>query len=260
MSDRLKISMMLLPLSIDCRGSKNHSITGMGISRFMIQLLLLFLLTLQLLIGCASLPEYAKPRVGKSIEIEDSSKFIQYRQLQKRDFQAPSVSGEYQKHAMQLQAYTRVVILPKKKSSFTINAADSFNQTVYHVGIESLAFGALMDPASSWWSHKIPKRKISYVLQHEQIHFALMEIAARQMTWEVKKDSSQFSSFGSSRQEALELLKNSISKYIRENLEKAMIVHTEFDEETSLYHDPRAQQQWYEKVNRQLDALPASHQ
>ncbi len=219
----------------------------------MLRLLTGLFLILQLLAGCASLPDYALPRVGKGGDIGEWSEIIRYRKLEVADFRASSLSDEYRKHAFNLQAYTRVVIRPRGNSRYTINATNSFNQVVYHGGIELLSFEALLIPEASWWSPKISPEKTAYVLQHEQIHFALMEAAARRMTREVKEDTSLFTCFGTSRQEVIELLENKISEYMKKNLDEAVAKHTVFDTETSLYHDPKAQQRWYEKVMEQLE-------
>ncbi len=216
-----------------------------------------FFLFLLLSSACSSLPDYASPYVGIEAGEGNWNEGISYRQLELSDFRAQVLSKEFRAYADKLNAHTRVIIRPKKTSTSTVTATQTLDRIVYHGSMESLAFEALMIPEFSWCNPKIAPEKMDYVLQHEQIHFALMEIKAREMTREVERDSSFFSVFGSSSQEVQKLLGNKVTEYINRNIDSVVAEHTVFDEETSLYHDPEVQQQWYAEVTEKL-LLPVS--
>ena len=100
----------------------------------------------------------------------------------------------------------------------------------------------------------VPPEKKAYVLQHEQIHFALMELAARRLNRRVRKDISSFSVIDSSRQGVEEQLKEKISALVKGENKKILQTHTSFDEDCSLSFDPRKQQWWFDRVNKELGA------
>jgi hypothetical protein len=60
-----------------------------------------------------------------------------------------------------------------------------FGQSYFFGRIDHLAFEAVMIPERSWWNPAIQANMTGYVLQHEQIHFALTELAARKLTRDV---------------------------------------------------------------------------
>ncbi len=218
----------------------------------MLRVLLVLFFIVQLLLSCATLPDYAKPQLGVQEDIGQWQELISYRDLSIADFKASSLSGELGKHSYKLQAHTKLVVRATEDVEFSIYATQAFNKIQYRGGIETLSFEALMVPEASWWSTTIPSEKRDYVLQHEQIHFAIMELAARRMNEEVREDSSRFICYGKTREEVEELLVDKISAYITKKLTVALAEHTRFDKETSLKYDPRVQLQWYEGITEEL--------
>ena len=56
----------------------------------------------------------------------------------------------------------------------------------FYVGtISQLKFKTVFVPECSWWNPNLAKNGENYVLQHDQIHFALTELAARKLTSKV---------------------------------------------------------------------------
>ena len=106
-----------------------------------------------------------------------------------------------------------------------------------------------MNPECSWLNPNISGKKLEYVLEHEQIHFALMEIAARKLTQNVRKEAKNFIAIQSTRQDK-------ISAKIRDMVltanQAVLKEHKSFDEYTSLYFDPEAQRWWLYRVEDQL--------
>lgn len=217
-----------------------------------------FLISLALC-GCTTLPDYAKPRMGNTMAGHLEGEGIGYRTLTLEDFQASSLEQDLKTHKNSLNAHTRIIIRPTPSSKLRISRTRAFDKIVYWGEFSSLEFEASMLPKYSWWNPRVSKQKTAYVLQHEQIHFALMEIAARRMNREVQQDASLFTVFGASFAEVEELMGQKVAEYIHQIIKGTMAQHTEFDKETSLFHDPVAQQRWYSEVERVLrEYTPAS--
>lgn len=214
--------------------------------------ILLLLLLLYLTSGCATLPDYAQPQLSIGGDGNKWSELIPYRDLAVTDFKATSLSGALKGHSYKLQAHTRVVVRVSEDTELSIYSTQAFNKILYRGGVQTLLFEALMIPEESWWSPTIHPKKADYVLQHEQIHFAIMEKLTQKMNREVKEDSSRFVCYGETKQEVKAQLGQKISDYITENLTVVLAEHTAFDKETSLQYNPETQQHWYDKVAAQL--------
>jgi len=142
---------------------------------------LCILLLLFLLAGCSGLPHYAQPHISP-ISGPLPAHVVTYRALIKEDFQAKELPEYIREHSDKLNAHTSVSIRPVPQSKYIISAAEYYGSRVYFASVGQLAFEALMIPERSWWNPAAPERKKSYILQHEQIHFALLEVTARRLS------------------------------------------------------------------------------
>ena len=104
-----------------------------------------------------------------------------------------------------------------------------------------------MNRDCSWWNERglLPA---GYVLQHEQIHLAIIEIRARQLEREWRTLRGR----GSSPQEASNALRTAIDRAYRRAADDALKRSTKFDEQTSARYDPRGQNRWWEQVRAEL--------
>ena len=127
-----------------------------------------------------------------------------------------------------------------------------YGQRYFFGRIERLAFEAVMLPDRSWWNPKIPASMRGYVLQHEQIHFALMELAARQLTIDTQKWASDVLVIEPTPQEVRAELAREIKDRINAAMEANLKRQAEFDEDTSLFFNPKWQQWWSRKVEDEL--------
>ena len=219
--------------------------------RFIKSILLMQLFLL--LSGCAQLPEYARPHL---MEIDNKQevlkKGITYRQLTVDDFQALELPANIEPHAKNIAAHACCRIRAAKDSKFTITRG-YLNQQIHYFGsIKYIVFEAVMFPECSWLNPRVSGKKLQYVLEHEQIHFALMEIAARKLTREVRKEAKNFLAIQSTYEETLEEISAKIRDMIRSANQAVLKEHTSFDEDTSLYPDPKGQRRWLERVEEQL--------
>jgi len=206
-----------------------------------------------LLFGCAQLPEYARPHIrGIDNKQEGFKKGFNYRQLKVNDFQAVELPPDIEQHAKSIGAHTCCRIQVTKESKFTITRRYLNQQVSYFGSIKNIAFEAVMYPECSWLNPKISGKKLEYVLEHEQIHFALMEIAARKLTWEARKEAKRFVAIQSTSKDTQEETSTKIRNMLQTANQEVLKEHTSFDEDTSRYFDPKAQRWWLDWVEDEL--------
>lgn len=216
-------------------------------SRFFLALLFF------LFAGCTRLPDYALPQL---VEIENSNdalkQGITYRTLGVEDFRAKTRHGNRGGHANRLSAeiVTRVQIAEGTKFRFEMK--EHHDRVMYYGKVASMAFEAVMLPDYSWWSQKIPPFYKAYTLQHEQIHFALMELAARQLSKNARSEMQNFVAVDVTKAGAEKQLLGKIKAFVQTALSDDLQRQLEFDQETSLYFDPEKQQEWFDEVSTQL--------
>jgi hypothetical protein len=206
-----------------------------------------------LIAGCAQLPEYARPRFhtpdnGSTV----SGEGFGYRPLTVEDFSAESLPPEYSQFNHQINAHSCISIRPSRDSKARITQGIYGNQPFYVGSIPEVTFEAVFVPACSWWNPEVNESRQAYVLQHEQIHFALAELAARQLTRRAREEMKDYLAINNSYQELQEELKNKLKEMAHAAMEASFEEHTDFDEDTSLRHDPRAQRWWLEEVEARL--------
>jgi hypothetical protein len=118
--------------------------------------------------------------------------------------------------------------------------------------ISQLKFEAIFVPDCSWWNKEIAKSKEEYVLQHEQIHFALAELAARKLTNEAGYEVKNYLAIGNTYDQIREDIMGKLKSMARETMEVSLEDHTDFDEDTSIFYVPHVQQKWLEDVHARL--------
>jgi hypothetical protein len=210
-------------------------------------------IALALIPACARLPGYARPRM---VQVNDLQKTLAtgfpYRPLTPEDFRATSASGQLPEHAERINAHAAIQIRVTADSRFRITSWDFYGQRYFSGSIERLAFEAVMLPDRSWWNPKIQANMRGYVLQHEQIHFALTELAARQLTRDSQKWAADLWVIKSTPQEVQAELAQEIRDRVNAAMEANLKRQAEFDEDTSLFFNPRWQQWWLQRVEDEL--------
>lgn len=205
---------------------------------------------LLVLSGCFQLPEYAQPQIMETEKKQEGFKRgITYRKLTVDDFQALKLPEDIEPHAKNIGAHVCSRIRVGKDSRLSI-ARGYINQ--YYGTIEHIVFEAVMNPECSWLNPDISGKKLEYVLEHEQIHFALMEIAARKLTQDVRKGVKNFIAIQSTFQDTKDEISAKIRDMVLTANQAVLKKHKSFDEYTSLYFDPKAQRWWLYWVEDQL--------
>ena len=115
-----------------------------------------------------------------------------------------------------------------------------------------------MIPERSWWNPEVAPSAAAYVLQHEQIHFALTELAARRLTRDTVAPAAGLLVVQPNPQE----VQSEITRQMRDWIAAAMTAnlkrHAEFDEHTSFFYNPRRQQWWAREVEDELNRTEAA--
>ena len=214
---------------------------------------LLWLTLVGLVMGCVRLPDYARPRFhvpedGSTLSREGFA----YRPLTIQDFRATSLPPGYIQYDHHINAHSCITIRPSRGLKVRITQGVYEGRSSYVGSFSQVTFEAIFVPACSWWNPDVAKNRKAYVLQHEQIHFALAELAARKLSREAQEELKDYLAINEGYREVQEELNEKIKAMTRASMEASFAEHTAFDEDTSLYHDPRAQRWWLEEVEARL--------
>jgi hypothetical protein len=205
------------------------------------------------MLSCASLPDYARPQLHISEQdgVATQPGFA-YRKLTLADFQAVSLPADLRRYSHNLRARSCIVIRPGSNFKLSINRAFSSGHFFYIGGLLHISFHSSFLPSCSWWNPQVPVKSRAYVLQHEQIHFALVELTSHKVTRRANKELEAFLAFGDTYGEVQNELMSQIKQLAQRIMNTDLKLHTAFDEDTSAFYDPKAQQLWLEKVEKRL--------
>ena len=186
--------------------------------------------------ACARLPEYARPQFSPEDYAVSTANSFAYRQLEVEDFRAPSLPPKFQQFNHSIQARSCISVQTSPNSQIQIASGTISGKIIYTGKFANISFIAVFNPDCSWWNPKITPEKKNYILQHEQIHFALTELTARRLNRYYKGHMEQFTAIGSTLEEVKKQLHAEAERVSREGVEEALDEHTSFDEETSLFY------------------------
>jgi hypothetical protein len=211
-------------------------------------------------LSCSALPEYAAPK-GGVVEAGklDSSDVIGYRLLTRADFRGTHAPPEFAQVADRVGAATCGQVRTTSDTTFFIKwRQDTPDSEKHHwVEVKKLSFMALMDRRCSWWNDKAAARAPGYVLQHEQIHFALYELGARKLNASVDALKRDMTAEGASQAEVESRAQRALNDALVKATEDLLDRNRDFDEDTSLGYRPDRQRAWLQRVNEELSATQA---
>jgi hypothetical protein len=214
----------------------------------------LLAILLALIAACARLPEYARPRMVQTEEPDKAlATAFPFRPLTLDDFRATSLSEHQLAHGDRIKAHSAIMMRVTADSRFKITNGEFFGQRYFFGKVEHLAFEAVMLPNRSWWNPTLAPNMRGYVLQHEQIHFALTEIEARQLTRDTQKWASEVMVIQPTPQAVRTELFQQVKEKINAAMEANLKRQGKFDEDTSLSFNPRWQQWWFDTVEKELE-------
>jgi hypothetical protein len=212
------------------------------------------LLLALVLMGCGGLPEYAAPKQA-NIAGDDAlaGDLIPYRKLKRGDFKGAEAPEAFRAVKEQVGAATCARIVSDPPAEIEITKTTSPKGEVSVTGrIKTIGYRALMDRGCSWWNDQASDQDPAYVLEHEQIHFALFEVEARRLDRRVKALAKDRLFEGDSIDEVKEDVQGTIQGMFDETSETLLERNTDFDEETSLGYEPARQREWLETVTAEL--------
>ena len=210
-------------------------------------------LLILLISACARLPEYARPQFSPEDNFVSSANSFSYRALKIDDFRADSLPSKFEQFDHTIQARSCISIQTSHDSQIQIGSGTISGKIVYTGKFSNISFMAVFNPDCSWWNPTIIPEKKNYILEHEQIHFALTELTARRLNRNYKEYMEQYVAIGSTLDEVKKQLHAEAERISREGIEEALEEHTSFDEDTSMFYDPEIQQRWSERVTRELN-------
>jgi hypothetical protein len=207
------------------------------------------------LLGCSTLPEYAAPKGGVVDAGQlDSSDVIGYRQVTRADFRGTQAPPEFAKVADRVGAATCGQVRTTDDTQFLINWKQDTptSNKRFWVEVKKLGFMALMDRHCSWWNEKLAARAPGYVLQHEQIHFALYELGARKLNADASAIRHEMAGDGKSQQEVQDHAQQALNEALGKATTELLDRNRDFDQDTSLGYRPDRQRAWLQKVTEEL--------
>ncbi len=198
------------------------------------------------------LPEYAAPKGGIVDAAQaDVSDVITYRLLTREDFKATEAPPEFAAVAKSVGAATCAYLLTSGNTSLRIQERPgAASDERFEAHIESLEFSTLMNRKCSWWNEQAQFSQ-AYVLEHEQIHFALYELGARHCNRLVPAAKEQMLR-APSVEAARDLGNREIQKVLQSCLDHTLQENRRFDEDTSMGYAPDRQKAWLGKVTAEL--------
>ncbi len=206
-------------------------------------------------LGCATLPEYAAPKGGVVDSGKlDSSDVIGYRQLTRQDFRGTHAPPEFAPVADRVGAATCGQVRTTADTAFLLSwrQATPSSEKQHWVEVKKLGFMALMDRHCSWWNEKTASRAPAYVLQHEQIHFALYELGARKLNASVGAIKRDMSGEGKSQQAVQKHAQQALNEALQKATDELLERNRDFDQDTSLGYRPDRQRAWLKEVTDEL--------
>lgn len=209
------------------------------------------------LAACSRLPSYARPQ-GSLMDpgTFDGADLIEYRALTPGDFRSEKPDGDAAQHMDAMGATTFAILRPDPSVRILVTETqEAKSDKRYRGKLDSrLHFRAQMDRKRSWWNPNLKEIPLEYVLQHEQIHFALAAIEAKQLNASSGAFAASVHAEGDSPDAVKSAIEAKISDLIRGALDRLIERNGKFDEDTSARYAPKKQADWWRRVQAELGA------
>lgn len=208
-------------------------------------------------LACTTLPDYAAPR-GWVIEDPaslDQSDVIPYRTLTRSDFRGTEPPPWMAPYADRVGAATCAHILTTKDTQIQVEPYPTSDGSLhYRATPHHLRFHAQMDRSCSWWNPEDMGLPSDYILEHEQIHLAIVELEARRLNERVPELATHLNATAPTAEGAVLAAQEQLQEQIRRRMEDILARSRAFDEDTSMGHRPERQRRWWNQVHRELAA------
>jgi hypothetical protein len=209
------------------------------------------------LVGCAKLPDYAAPKASTSQRSEiDLSDVKGYGPLTRADFRGEKAPFASDEDAKKLGAQVCAHILPPREMEILVTFTQpEKGPATYAAKLKDPPhYVAVMNRKCSWWNPRSTNPE-DYQLEHEQIHFALAEIAARRLNASAREILHRIHATGSSEAEVGASVKEQVNQVLRDATAELVERNRAFDLDTSLQIDRKKQTEWRRTAESELEAL-----
>ena len=204
-----------------------------------------------LLAACSRLPPAALPQ-PLAEEAPWSGEVLTYRQLAKQYFLADRPPPHLDPDHPALAAHAAIVLRLSPSAKYLAVAQPGSAEPLFCLQTQDVGFEAVLLPHRSWWNPAVESAKSQLVLQHEQVHFALMEASARRLNRRVVEQREELRSCDANRAQAQQAIANRLKSWLGEEERRVMAEHHQFDNATSRLQAPQIQQWWYDRLQLEL--------
>ena len=179
----------------------------------------------------------------------DAADLVPYRTLSRRDFQGAEPPPALLPYRETLGAVTCGLILPGDEVEAKARRTP---EGAVEVSITNLSFVAKMDRSCSWWNDRHDSQTDEYVLEHEQIHFALFELEVRALNAELASSDEQLRATAATAEAAQSATQNRLRALLQAAQGRALERSRHFDEDTSMSLNVEKQREWRERIALEL--------
>lgn len=177
---------------------------------------------------------------------------VSWQPLRRDHFRAASPPSFLVDEPFSLAAHAAIVLRLRPSATYAETGAPNLPDQRRCVEARRLSFEAVLLPHRSWWNPSLPEARNQSTLQHEFIHFALTEAAARRLNRRLVTEGFNLRACEKDVASAQAILTATVETWLKEEQHKVMKQHSDFDLATSRLHDPLIQQWWHDRVMAEL--------
>ena len=193
------------------------------------------------------------PSASSGMAQSDTGRMIGYRELRIGDFRGERPPKAFVHRTPFFGAVTCIYLqVEPDLQIFSRPVKGGGDGVEYVADLEQIVFRALVDRGCSWWNQAAQGLSPQRVLQHEQIHFALFEIAARRLNGRMLAIPEKRWFRGTSAEGAKGAARRFIDHLIHETMQELDEQHTRFDQEVEGGRSWEQQQRWWRQVEAEL--------
>lgn len=181
-------------------------------------------------------------------ESADLSDVIPFGPLSRDDFLAEEPPASFAQYRDRIGAATCAYIMASPHSQIEVQRQ---GERRFVATVRALRFQAVMNRSCSWWN-EANDLDAAYVLEHEQVHFALFELGARGLNARAVVLEATARAAADDPATAARELQAHLRTVLEQATHEVMRRGDDFDRATSLRYDPVRQREWAERVVREL--------
>jgi len=185
----------------------------------------------------------------------DDSDTIGYQELRRADFKAsaPPSEGKGMPEAAAAALVGAVRVAPGSEFSI-VPVKTGSDSTLFEATVHNLHFHAIMDRKESWWRSELDSISTADVLEHEQIHFAIVELAARNLNARIPEIATRVRCTGRTADDARRAANARLEAELQATNQKIAERQSEFEKDTSNGMNRSRQTEWWDRIQAELAA------